>query len=530
MTSLTGTGTLIRHILRRDRVRIPVWIGAITVFALPSAAALPDLYTTAADRQARAALMENPATKVLTGPGYGLDDYTFGAMVANEFYPFTALVVALMSVLLMVRHTRAEEETGRAELVRATVVGRHASTAAALAVVGGTNLVLGGILALGLPAALEELSAVGSLALGASFAAVGLVFAGVAAVAAQVTEHARGAVGYGVAALGLAWALLAAGNIGGGTLSWLSPLGWGANTRPYVDERWWPLLLALGLTVALAAAGFVLSTRRDLGAGLRRPRPGRAGATPALAGPFGLALRLQRASLIAWAVGVLVFSLGYGTVVTEVEAFVAENEAIQRFIASGGGADPIESFFSTIVLLMAMLATGFAIGSVLRLRGEETSGRAEPVLAGAVPRWRWAVAHLTVAAVGGALILVLGGAALGLTATAVTGDAVWLPEMTLAALAQVPVLWLVVGLAMTLFGLLPRATALVWAVLAYAVTIGVFGGLLGLPDWTFDLSPYEHAPRLPAEELTAAPLVSLTAVAVGLTVVGLAVFRRRDLG
>ena len=28
--------------------------------------------------------MTNPAAVMLSGPGYGLDDYTLGAMVANE--------------------------------------------------------------------------------------------------------------------------------------------------------------------------------------------------------------------------------------------------------------------------------------------------------------------------------------------------------------------------------------------------------------------------------------------------------------
>lgn len=527
--TLAGTATVIRHILRRDRVRIPVWVTAIVVFTLPSAAALPDLYATRADRQARAVLMENPGAKIFTGPGYGLDDYTFGAMTANEFLPFMTLIVALMSVLLVVRHTRAEEETGRAELVRATVVGRHAMTTATLIVVGGLNVVIGGLLALGLPATLDELSVVGSLALGASVAAAGLVFTAVAAVAAQVTEHARGAVGLGVAAIGVGWALFVVGNVAVEALSWATPFGWSAHSRAYVDERWWPLALFAGLFAALAAAAFAASTRRDLGAGLRRPRAGRAAASPALAGPFGLALRLQRGSVIAWAVGVCGFALLYGTVVTAVEDFIAENEAIQQFVAAAGGADLVDSFFSTIVLMLAMLVAGFAISSALRMRGEETTGRAEPVLAAAVPRWRWAAGHLTIAALGGGAILVLAGAALGLSAAATTGDTSWIPEMTLAASVHVPGLWLVVGLAVALFGLLPRAAALVWAVLAYAVAVGVFGSLLGLPDWTYDLSPLGHTPKLPAEELTVTPLVILAAIAAGLLAAGLAGFRRRDL-
>ena len=37
-----------------------------------------------------------------------------------------------MSLMVVIRHTRAEEETGRAELIGATAVGRHAIPAAAV--------------------------------------------------------------------------------------------------------------------------------------------------------------------------------------------------------------------------------------------------------------------------------------------------------------------------------------------------------------------------------------------------------------
>lgn len=529
MTALAGTGALIGFILRRDRVRIPVWIIAIVGFVLPSVAGLPGIYATQADRQARAELMQNPVAVVLTGPGYGLDNYTFGAMTANEMFAFTAIVVALMSVLLVVRHTRAEEETGRAELVRAAVVGRHAATTATLVVVCGVNVVLGGLLAVGLPVALDELSMTGSLAFGAGMAAVGIVFTAVGAVAAQVSQHTRGATGIGAAALGTLYALRVAGDLGDGTLSWLSPFHWAQATRAYVDERWWPLLLPVALATVLIVTAVALSARRDVGAGLVAPRFGRPAASFALRGPIGLALRLQRASLIAWGGALFVFGLGYGTLGSEVSDFVAENEALADFISVTGGASVTDAFFATFILLTAMLVAGFAIQSALRVRGEETAGRAEPVLATAVSRSRWAAGHLTIAMIGGAAILVLTGLGFGITGAIATGDAALLPRLTGAALAHVPALWLVVGLATALFGLLPRAVALVWAVLAYGVTVGMFGGLLQFPGWTYELSPFGHTPQLPAENMAIAPLLVLTLIAAALVAAGLAGLHRRDV-
>jgi ABC-2 type transport system permease protein len=140
--------------------------------------------------------------RLFVGPGYGSEHYTYGAMTANELLPSAAIAVALMSVFLVVRHTRAEEESGRAELVRATAVGRHAALASTLVVAGGAQVLLFAILAAGLPASLECLSVSGSLAFSAALLAVGLVFAGGAALVVQLTVSARSALGISAIALG----------------------------------------------------------------------------------------------------------------------------------------------------------------------------------------------------------------------------------------------------------------------------------------------------------------------------------------
>ena len=321
--ALARTRALLRFILRRDRIRLTVWIVAIAGSVVMFAASLPQYYTEASERQARATLMENPGLRALAGPGYGLSDYTFGAMIAQEFLSWTAIFVALMSFLLVVRHTRAEEETGRAELVRAAIVGRHAHTAAALVVAGGASLVLGVLVAVGLGSlGLDSVGWAGSWLFGAALASIGLVFAATAAVTVQVSEYGRGAAGLAAAAFAVTYLVRGVGDmsqIGGGTLSWLSPIGWTQQTRVYVDNRWWPLLLALGLSVLLVAAAGSLARRRDLAAGLVPPRPGPATADRLLSSPLGLAWRLHRTSLAWWGAGLLLFGLAYGSLAAGAE-------------------------------------------------------------------------------------------------------------------------------------------------------------------------------------------------------------------
>jgi len=533
-STLTGTGAVVRFILRRDRIRLASWVGAIAVSVVLFASSLPTYYADAAARQARAQLMENPGLRAIAGPGYGLDRYTFGAMIAQELLSWTAIFVAFMSFLLVVRHTRAEEETGRAELVRSGVVGRHAHAAAALVVVVGADLVLGALIAIGLGSlGMEDVTWGGSLLFGAALASIGIVFAGVAAVTAQVNESARGAAGLAGAAFAAAYLVRAAGDmreIGGSVLSWLSPIGWAQQTRAYVDDRWWPLLPSVALAAILVVVALRLSTRRDFGAGLVRPRPGPATGSPLLSSPLGLAWRLHRTSVMWWGAAMFAFGLGYGALAGEVERFVEDlSGTVREWLAGIGGESFVDSWLAVIASMVAVTVAVFAVLAALRPRSEEYARRAEPVLATAVSRAGWVGSHLAVALGGSVLLLLLSGLGLGISASAALGDASVLPKMIGAMLAYLPAVWLTVGIGVALFGLVPRASLLVWIVIAYSSLIGMFADLLGLPDWTVDLSPFGHVPLLPAVGMRWTPIVLLTAIAAGLTAIGLFAFRRRDL-
>jgi ABC-2 type transport system permease protein len=140
-TTVTGTWTLVRFMLRRDRIRIPAWVAGLTLGTLATLASFTQTYPTAAERQTIAATMDTPAAVAMTGVNHGAADYTYGAMLGHQMLYFTVILAGLMSVLLVVRHTRAEEATGRAELVRSNVVGRHAATTAALLSVGAGAVV-----------------------------------------------------------------------------------------------------------------------------------------------------------------------------------------------------------------------------------------------------------------------------------------------------------------------------------------------------------------------------------------------------
>ncbi|MFH8929722.1 ABC transporter permease [Streptomyces pristinaespiralis] len=529
--ALAGTLALLRFDLRRDRVRLTVWILALVVGTVSTASNFKTLYADPADRASVVTTMDGPAGLAMTGPRHYLDDYNFGAMLGHQMLGFMAVMVGLMSVLIVTRHTRNEEETGRAELVRSTVVGRHAHLAAALALAVLANVVLALLLTLTLGGmGIEGIDTGGSLLYGSAHAAVGITFAAVAAVTAQITAHTRGASGMALAVVGVAYVLRAAGDVGGdGALAWLSPIGWAQRTYVYVDNRWWPLLLCLVLAVLCAAAGFALSTRRDVGAGLRASRLGSAVASDALGRPFGFALRLHRGMLAGFGAGLFLMGAMYGSILGDAEDMLKNIDQIQEALKEIGGASVAESFASMVMVVISVVAAVYVVMAALRPRAEETAGRAEPLLATGLSRTRWVGSHLAVAMAGGTVLLLLAGAGFGIAGAASASDAGLFLDLVAAALAYAPALWVTVGVAVVLFGWFPRASAAAWIVPVYAFVVGYLGQLLRFPGWMSDVSPFGHVPQLPAAQMSWTPMAVLTLVAAGLVWVGLEGFRRRDL-
>lgn len=527
MGTLTGLGRLVRFILRRDRVRLSVWVLAITAITVASAGGLPEIYPDQRAIDTYVALFgNNPSLVAFAGPGYGFDDPNLGIVLVNETQINGMIALALMSIFLVNRHTRAEEESERAELLRSSVVGRHAPAAAAATVIGGANLLVGALCAAGFIGLDYQTS--GSLALAGSMALAGLMFAGVAAVAAQVTSSGRATLGLASGALAVAFVIRAIGDVADNGLSWLSPLGWAQGVRAFADERWWTLGLCLAVFAGLMVAALWLSTRRDLGSGLLPQRPGRPHASEWMVRPLGLAFRLQRGALIGWSLALFMMGFLYGSIAKDIDQMLEQNEAMAEMFAQIGG-NLTDSFFAAGMAQLGLMAGGFAIAAALRLSTEETSGRAEPILSASIGRTRWASSHIAMAFLGSILVIACAGLGTGISYAAITQDAGAIPRLLGAALVTVPAILVLAGTAVAMFGLLPGHAKWAWGVLAIVVVLGMLGQLLQLPEWTRWISPYEHLPAVPAEDLNVVPLLGLSAIAAGLTAAGLWSFRGRDL-
>lgn len=531
MKTLIGTRHLIRLILRRDRFRLSVWILVLASLAVGTASAFIELYPSLPEREILVStIASNPAIVAFLGP---ISDSSIGSLTVWRVGVIGSVLVGVMAALTMIRHTREEEESGRRELLGATVVGRNAPLTASLIVTSSTGVILGALCAAGLIGL--GLDPSGSIAFGMGYAAVAAVFAGLSGLAAQLTQGAGSARGVAIGIVGASFLLRLAGDGGAesglGWLSWLSPIGWFTQLQAFAEERWAVLSLSLGLTLLATTFAFWLAAHRDVGAGVVQPRLGPASASPSLGSSLGLAWRLHRPSLFGWTVGLAFVGAVYGSIADSIGGFLSDNPQLAEIFEQLGGEDGVtEAYFATAMGLLALIATAYAVRSALRPRVEEEGLRADPVLATSTPRLRWVSSHLVFAVLGPLLILTVAGtvagAIYGLFIDDVTGQ---MRSVLGAAAIQIPAVWVVVGIAVALFGLIPKHSDAIWGVLVAFFLLGQLGRILQFPQWALNLSPYSHIPALPADELAVTPLVVLALLAVALTAIGLIGFQRRDI-
>jgi ABC-2 type transport system permease protein len=527
-TAFAGTRQLLRLILRRDRIRLPLWLVGLGGMIVISALAVPPIYDTPQKIAGYAsAVGTSPVNYLMSGRQAGID--TIGGIVANEISQVAQLGICLMVIFLVVRHTRAEEESGRAELIRSAVMGRHAAALAGLLYGVSAALLIG--LSTTASMLVAGLDGLGSATYGVGLVLLGWCYAAVGLVAAQLSTSPRGSLGLAGAAIAIGYFVRGVGAMQNNALVWASPFGWTQRMDAFGAERWWPALPLGALSAVLVGLAVWLTAYRDFGSGVLQARPGPPRASRFLGSPVGLALRLQRSLLIGWAIGLTLLGLLYGAVIPTIPDLIASNPDIAQVIGTSADAEQalIEAFLRYIFLIMAVISTCFAITSVLRLRSEEESGRAEVVLATRVRRSSWVGATVLVASLGALALSVL--MSLGLALGYGLGMGTWdqVAAQVGGQLSYLPGVFLVAATAVAVTGVLPRWSLLAWAGVAFVLFQVLMSETLRLPNWLDALSPFWHLPALPVETFEPAPAFTELVMATALVISGLWGFRRRDV-
>jgi ABC-2 type transport system permease protein len=528
----TGTRRLTRLALRRDRYTLAAWWAGLGLFVAATTAMFAQSLAQHEDLVRETQLVATNAGMRLLGLTSGP---SVGGYLLHREYVTLAVLAALMSTFAVIRHTRQNEELGRTEILGSTVVGRYAGLAAGVLI----DVVLAVVLAAAIAVSGQPVE--GALLAGASVAAVGLVWVGVAAVTCQLSSTTRGAAGIASGALGIAFALSGIGNMigtvdeAGLTVTsawpaWLSPIGWGQQTRPFGAAHWWPLLIAVAALGILLTIAVALASRRDVGRGLWPERRGHAQATRALLSPAGLVWRLQRSAFIGWAVALMMFGVIFGNLTEQIQGL--EGHAKDWWTEAGGTDQIVDAYQVSIIQMAGMFVAIYLVQVLLRMRVDEIGGTLESVLASGVTRTRWLWGHLVNAIAGTVVLMVLFAVSMGLAAGQVLGNTgTQVRELVWAGLVQVPGILVVGAAVVAIICLVPRwSVPASWAVLLTTLVVGpMFGPGLNLPPWVQDLSPFTHSPKAPAAAVTAAPLLALAAACLGLAAAALVALRRRDL-
>ncbi|MCW2653413.1 MAG: hypothetical protein JWR32_4389 [Mycobacterium sp.] len=517
---LSGVGTLVALAVRRDRVRLGVWIWVLTLMMVYAPNAMKLAYPGEAQRIARVNLLKTPAGIMLGGPFFGGNETDLGAMVANELMLTMIIATSILSILTVIRHTRAEEESGAAELVMSSVVGRYARTLAALILVGSVNAILAVMMTGALAATGFDVLDCAGMCFGITGAA--MVVGAVAAVTAELWRQPRTATGAAMAVLAAAALVRGIGDIinhSGSALSWFSPIAWAQQTRAFVDLRWWPFALLVALTVALMLLATVLERRREYDDAILPSRGERVNAPP-VRGVFGLDLVLQRGQVIGWGVGLFLAGLAFGSMTKSLQEAAKTNELVARVLATQG----YNGIYTTMTQFLSAATTGFVVAAVVRLTHDEQSGIAEEVLAGAVSRWRWLLSAVAATLLGSAVLMVLAGLGNGLGAGVTMGNADLVPRLTGAGLAHLPAMAVMAGIAALAVAL--RRPWIGWLAVTFVVLSLYLGALLRLPRWLIDASPVGRT-TVPSSVPVAA-LAVMVVVAVALTATAGVIYRNRD--
>ncbi|MFC4118807.1 hypothetical protein [Nonomuraea zeae] len=517
----SGTLTLAGLVVRRDRWLLAAWAAVAVAVPLFNAYSLSALLPT---RQARAdfavASAANPITAALLGP---IHDLSIEGVVAWRSSLQSLLIAGLAGLLFAVRHTRAEEDAGRRELMAAGAIGRQAPVTAALAVIAAVNaavtLLLTAALALG-----PGYDLAGSLLFSLTAGAGGLVFAACGLVTAQLAQSAA-------LARSLAVGVLVAGVMPGVVVPddriGLLPAGWPRIAGPYAEGRWWVPLVPLALTVALVLTAYALSARRDIGAGLLPDRGGSTGPVRAgrlLRGPAALAWRLSGGQVVSWSLTLAVMSVGVGWVSASFDARFGDLPLVGELLGRLGRETMGDALIAIFTYVFCLVVACLTVVCALRPYTEESRGRAAPLLAAPTGRTRWLAGHAALGLAAPAAMLLAVGLGTGLGA----GRPWAVLAQTGTTLLFLPAAWSIAALTIALYGLRPRLVVPAsWTVVVASVAFVALWEAKVIGREVFLLTPfgYGHPTISPGPVAPAAFALS----AAVLLVVGGVAFRRRDL-
>ena len=528
------TKTLFVHTLKRDWLKLIFWFFGLVAFAAAGLGKIHEIYGgNPNELLMMKETLQNPAMIALLGPSVATaENYTVGAMYAQEMILFTALTFAIVSIIHVVSRTRKEEDDGTTELIRSFSVGKLAGTSAIV-----IELFIFHCLVAFAIGALLQVQGISSMMIfsenllfGATLAAQGFLWGMIALLFAQIATNASGAKGLSFFVLGIFYIMRMITDMESFHLSWLNPLAWSYLVEVYVNNHWTPILLALTLSFLLIVISFRLELTRDVGGGFLAEGEGRAYAHKTLLNLQGLALRQQRTTIFSWLIGLFTLGATYGSVFQNMNDFVKGSAMIQEMFLQAGSHYTIqEQFMTTLFLIMGLFSSVFGLTSFMRLINEEKKNYQEQLYAKPLSRanFYWTYGSI------GIVLSILGqfSAIFGLFIGqySVMSEPIAFVEVAKAGFIWLPAIFFTLALLSLFIGYLPRRTSVIWGYLLFAFFISYFGTLMNLPKFVARLDIFSYIPKIPVETMNWGNVALIVLLSIALFVVGFVGYRNRDL-
>ncbi|MFL2029485.1 ABC transporter permease [Loigolactobacillus zhaoyuanensis] len=532
--NFSQAGYLTRFYLRRDWLKILIWlIGLVGLMGI-GGGKFDGLYGTKAAMNSIVATLKTPAMISMFGPFTAQQPYNVALIFAMEMMVFMGLFMAIMNIYFAVKATRAEEDNGILELVRAHAVGKYAPLLAATLELLIINLVIGILESLSLIAAnMTGANVAGSWLFGLGLAAVGFMFGVFSLLMAQLSDNARGATILSYLVLAILFLVRMLTDVTNPDYTWWSPFGWIEKLSVYDQNIWWPVLAMLGVALLVIGATFYAYAHRDVTAGLIATRPGRKQASALLAGPLTLIFRLERTSFIVWLIGLFVLGASYGSIFGTVGDIMKTNPMVAQLMGSkavnAATQTVILNFAALLAIVFVVLSTIPAMQIILKLNGDERKGWLEQIHAKSISRLHLYCSYVVLALITGSLSLLLGVIGMYAAGQSVMDTPIPLSRFLRAFYGYLPALLVTVGISAVFAGLLPRLQAISWLVPIYGFISLYLGNLLDLPKWAVNLTPYGWINNVPLRQVQWPLTGALVALAFALFVIGFMLYRRRDM-
>lgn len=520
--------------LRKDWLKLTLWLVALLGLFAYTGPYMNTLYGTKAELDSMLETLNTPSMVAMLGKIPHVEKLTTAIVFGAEMNLFMSIMAAIMSVLIVVKNTRGAEEDGLVELLRARPVGRSAVNFAAVIELVLLNVFYAiGIGLLVGNSGINGGTMKGAFLLGFVQGAMGLLFGMLAILLAQIFENSRTVSAASFGFIGVFYILTMINNVQDLGLDWISPFSWLGLTQPYIYDDFAPLLYFLAATVILVLAVFRLARSRDVGVGLIAQRPGKSRAGFSLRGVFSLRFRLERSGLIWWSIAALIFGATYGSIFGSFDDLVKNNETLAQLIGATQqnalSQKVALQFVSLLAVVFAVMAIIFGSNIIHKIKTEQSKGMLELLESKAVSRFKLFASYLSVSFVGAAIVFLAGLYGIYAAGNSVLAKPIEFSQYWEMYLAYLPAIAIFLGISLGLTVFATKLYMLNWLYVVFGFGSIYFGGLFDLDKSIQRFTPFGWVKSIPVKDLDPTVTIWLSVIAIGLILVSVIGYRRKDL-